>query len=81
LLLHKYLYTVVACSSDTESLQASAKLSVKNSNGSHYPVFQDMLYRSNLMGKGHVRASLCMAPADRLQCNVMCIIAGLASLV
>lgn len=60
--------------------QASTKLAVSNSNGSHYPVFQDMLYKSNVMGEGHVCAGLWHL---QIACDVMSCAssAGLASLV
>ena len=49
LLLHKYLYT--CGSSDTGSWQANTKRAVSNSSGSHFLVFPDMFYKSNVMGK------------------------------
>ena len=49
----------------TAGRQANTKLSMSNSNGLHFPVFQEMIYKSNVMGK---RPHLCrfMSPAERL---------------
>jgi hypothetical protein len=53
----------------TELWRAKTKLAVSNSNGSHFPIYQDMFYKINVVGR---LSHFCqfMAHAERFSCDV-----------